>query len=285
MNAKTKKIALLGMFCALSVAISYIETLIPPLVPVPGVKPGFSNIVTMFATVSLGFPYGLAVAVFKAMFALITRGVTAFFMSLCGGLLSLVMMWILFRFTKTSIGYIGIGVLSAISHNMGQLAVAVLKFFVQLLQAVTLFLGDVGGLLLSFLGGGNDQAVSDILVFLLALDDLGAVLIADAGNEIVFRGKSGNSHAQAQHQNNQQTDKFLHNTISSTTCCDRRMIIRREQALRNAEAVPRQLRLNVFQSFPLPCPAPASGCHSCGNPNPAGGSGFPSASAAQGALS
>ena len=124
-NSKTKKIALLGMFCALSVAISYIETLIPPIVPVPGVKPGFSNIVTMFATVSLGFPYGLAVALFKATFALITRGVTAFFMSLCGGLLSLVVMWILFRFTKTSIGYIGIGVLSAVSHNMGQLAVAV----------------------------------------------------------------------------------------------------------------------------------------------------------------
>ncbi len=124
-DAKTKKIALLGMFCALSVAISYIETLIPPIVPVPGVKPGFSNIVTMFATVSLGFPYGLAVTVFKAMFALITRGVTAFFMSLCGGLLSLVVMWMLFRFTKTSIGYIGIGVLSAVSHNMGQLAVAV----------------------------------------------------------------------------------------------------------------------------------------------------------------
>ncbi len=113
------------MFCALSVAISFIETLIPPIVPVPGVKPGFSNIVTMFATVSLGFPYGLAVTVFKAMFALITRGITAFFMSLCGGLLSLVMMWILFRFTKKLIGYIGIGVLSAVSHNMGQLAVAV----------------------------------------------------------------------------------------------------------------------------------------------------------------
>lgn len=124
-DAKTKRIALLGMFCALSVAISYIETLIPPLVPVPGVKPGFSNIVTMFATVSLGLPYGLAVTLFKAVFALITRGVTAFMMSFCGGLLSLAVMWILFRFTKKSIGYIGIGVLSAVSHNMGQLAVAV----------------------------------------------------------------------------------------------------------------------------------------------------------------
>ena len=100
MKAKTKKIALLGMLCALSVAISYIEALIPPLVPVPGVKPGFSNIVTMFAPASLGLPYGLSVAVFKSMFALITRGITAFLMSLCGGMLSLAMMWILFRFTK-----------------------------------------------------------------------------------------------------------------------------------------------------------------------------------------
>lgn len=122
---KTKRIALLGMFCALSVAISFVETLIPPIVPIPGVKPGFSNIVTMFATVSLGVPYGIAVTLFKAFFALITRGITAFFMSLCGGLLSLIVMALLFRFTKRSVGYIGIGVLSAVSHNMGQLTVAV----------------------------------------------------------------------------------------------------------------------------------------------------------------
>lgn len=124
-DIKVKKIALLGMFCALSVSVSFIETLIPPIVPVPGVKPGFSNIVTMFATASLGAPYGLAVTLFKAFFALITRGVTASIMSLCGGLFSLLVMIILLKVNEKIIGYIGIGVLCAVAHNMGQLTVAV----------------------------------------------------------------------------------------------------------------------------------------------------------------
>lgn len=125
MNNKAKKIAFSGILCGLSIAISFIEGLIPPLVPVPGVKPGFSNIVIMYAMGSLSAPYALAITLFKAFFALITRGTTAFFMSLCGGLLSLFVMYLLFRLKQNKIGYIGIGVLCATCHNLGQLAVAV----------------------------------------------------------------------------------------------------------------------------------------------------------------
>ncbi len=67
----------------------------------------------------------MAVTLFKAFFALITRGTTAFFMSLAGGLLSLLVMVIIFKFFKNTFGYIGIGVLCALFHNIGQLAVAV----------------------------------------------------------------------------------------------------------------------------------------------------------------
>lgn len=123
-NNNAKKVALLGMFCALAMAISFLESLIPPIIPVPGVKPGFSNIVTMFCLTSLGFPYALAVTLFKAAFALLTRGATAFFMSLCGGLLSLTVMALLFKTKEKYLGYTGIGVLSAVSHNSGQLCVA-----------------------------------------------------------------------------------------------------------------------------------------------------------------
>ena len=113
------------MFCALATALSFLESLIPPIVPIPAVKPGFSNIVTMFCVSTLGWKYGLAVTLFKAFFALITRGTTAFFMSLTGGLFSFLVMVIIFRFFKNTLGYIGIGVLCALSHNIGQLAVAV----------------------------------------------------------------------------------------------------------------------------------------------------------------
>ena len=124
-NSKAKTVALFGMFCAVAMAISFLESLIPPLVPVPGIKPGFSNIVTMFCVSSLGVSYGLAVALFKAFFALLTRGITAFIMSLSGGLASLVIMVILLRLFKNKFGYIGIGVLCALFHNIGQLTAAV----------------------------------------------------------------------------------------------------------------------------------------------------------------
>ncbi|MEE1504851.1 MAG: Gx transporter family protein [Acutalibacteraceae bacterium] len=122
---KASLVALMGMFCALAMGLSFLESLIPPIAPVPAIKPGFSNIVTMFCVSSLGVPYGLAVTLFKAFFALLTRGVTAFFMSLAGGLLSLLVMVIIFKFFKNTFGYIGIGILCALFHNIGQLCISV----------------------------------------------------------------------------------------------------------------------------------------------------------------
>lgn len=119
-----KRTALTGVFCALAVTLSFLESLIPPIISIPGAKPGFSNIVTMYCVCSVGVPYAFGVTLFKAFFALITRGTTAFFMSLGGGLLSLTAMIILFKFTADFFGYIGIGVICSVCHNIGQLAVA-----------------------------------------------------------------------------------------------------------------------------------------------------------------
>lgn len=147
-KAKATKVALLGMFCALSMAISFLESLIPPIIPVPGIKPGFSNIVTMFSLSALGFPYALAVTLFKAVFALLTRGFTAFLMSLCGGVLSLVIMTLLFKTGEKCLGYVGIGVLSAVSHNLGQLCVAcvILGKTILSISPILLFGGIICGL-------------------------------------------------------------------------------------------------------------------------------------------
>lgn len=145
---KIRTVALMGLFCALAMALSFLESLIPPIAPVPAIKPGFSNIVTMFCVSSLGAPYGLAVVLFKAFFALLTRGATAFFMSLSGGLLSFLIMAIIFKYFKNTFGYIGIGVLCALFHNVGQLAVAVVILGEAMLSLTPLLLlsGLVAGL-------------------------------------------------------------------------------------------------------------------------------------------
>ncbi|MBO4338850.1 MAG: Gx transporter family protein [Clostridia bacterium] len=123
-NNISKKVAVFGIMGALALSLSFLESLLPalPFLP-PGAKPGLANIVTMFAACTLGLPAAIYIAVLKAFFALVVRGVTAFFMSLCGGILSAVAMYILFRFND-KIGLIGISVISALMHNFGQLIVS-----------------------------------------------------------------------------------------------------------------------------------------------------------------
>lgn len=123
MKQKTYKIALLGLLAATAMVLSYLESLLPTAFLPPGAKPGFSNLVNMLAAAALGLPSALTVAVLKACFAGLMRGGTSFFMSLCGGVVSTFVMWFLLQKSKR-LGSVGIGVLSAVSHNAGQLAVA-----------------------------------------------------------------------------------------------------------------------------------------------------------------
>ena len=110
---------------AIALSLSFLESLIPPLPGLPpGVKPGFSNVVTMFLASSSGVGSAFAITFLKAAFAGITRGTTAMLMSAAGGLLSTLAACILLRSKKIKFGYIGIGIICAVCHNIGQLTVA-----------------------------------------------------------------------------------------------------------------------------------------------------------------
>lgn len=123
---KTKKVALLGVLGALALVLSFLEHLVIPDIPfLPvGAKPGLSNIVTMFTATAFGFPSAIYIALIKAVFALITRGVTASVMSLCGGVLSVCVMCIMLKDSRKTFSFIGVSILCAIAHNMAQLTVA-----------------------------------------------------------------------------------------------------------------------------------------------------------------
>ena len=120
------KVALPAILCALALSLGFLEGLIPPL-PLfpPGAKPGFSNIITMFAAGSLGLPSAAAIALVKGLFAFVTRGATAGIMSLSGGLVSALAMYLLMRYATKFLGMVGISAVSAVLHNMGQLTAAV----------------------------------------------------------------------------------------------------------------------------------------------------------------
>ena len=84
-----RRAAELGIFAALALVLSFLESLLPPLPMMPpGAKLGLSNIVTMFLASSQGLVPALLIALLKGLFAGVTRGFTAMVLSLAGGMLS-----------------------------------------------------------------------------------------------------------------------------------------------------------------------------------------------------
>ena len=89
-SQKARETAWTGMLFALAIALSYLESLVSPLLGLmPAIKLGLSNIVVMYALLFLRTRTALLLVVLKALFAFLTRGATAGFLSLCGGALSL----------------------------------------------------------------------------------------------------------------------------------------------------------------------------------------------------
>lgn len=123
-NEKIKRITFTALMTAFAVVLSFVESLLPSayFMP-PGSKLGLSNIPVMFSASKLSVGETLLIVFAKSIFVFITRGATAFFMSLAGGFLSALCMLIMLR-KATDFGYVGIGVLSAICHNIGQLTVS-----------------------------------------------------------------------------------------------------------------------------------------------------------------
>lgn len=120
-SKKARETALTGMLFALAIAFSYLESLVSPLLGLmPAIKLGLSNIVVMYAVLFLNHRSALYLVLLKALFALLTRGVTAGFLSLCGGALSLAVFCLLLALPFTITGYI-FSVSGALAHNCGQL--------------------------------------------------------------------------------------------------------------------------------------------------------------------
>ena len=149
---KPRHIALSGLLFALAMALSFIEgTLtIPGLLP--GMKLGLANIVVMYALFFMGPKQALVLDVLKALFVFLVSGFTAGLLSLCGGLLSLLVMWVLYYLLPVRPTWFILSVCGALAHNIGQLLGAglILSSAISLYYApVMLVLGLVMGALTS----------------------------------------------------------------------------------------------------------------------------------------
>ena len=123
-RVSSNKIALLGVLAALTVALSFAESLLPPLPLLPpGFKIGIANVAVMYAIFCLNFKSALALSVVKSSFMLITSGGYAFALSLCGSVLSVLSMSFLQKIFKEKISCMAVSVVGALFHNAAQVFV------------------------------------------------------------------------------------------------------------------------------------------------------------------
>ena len=120
-DKRTREMVLTALLFATALVLSLIESSLPPLpIPVPGVKMGLPNIVVMYALFVLDRRKALLINVLKALFIGFIRGLVAGFLSLIGGLLSILVMMLLLSVFKQRISYLLVSISGAVFHNIGQ---------------------------------------------------------------------------------------------------------------------------------------------------------------------
>ena len=147
---RTKKLALSAILAALAMILSYVEAMVPMPVPIPGIKLGLANLVILLAIYRLGFKYALAINCIRIFVTgLLFTGVFGILYSLAGGLLSLLVMYLLYRTGIFSM--VGVSMAGGVAHNLGQLLTACLIMSnIRLMSyfAVLLFAGIGSGILM-----------------------------------------------------------------------------------------------------------------------------------------
>lgn len=122
---KTRKLTQMAMLTAIALTIFMVEARIPALVPIPGVKLGLANIITVFAVFAMG-PKEAAAILFVRIFlgAVFAGNFSTIFYSAAGGACA-ILITILLRKVLTHKQLWVAGALGAIAHSVGQMAMAI----------------------------------------------------------------------------------------------------------------------------------------------------------------
>ena len=153
--SSSRMTALCGVFIALAMVLSYLESLVPISFAIPGIKLGLANIVTIIALVKLGLKPALIISVGRVILSGLLFGNPATIMySMAGALLSIAVMFIVRKLKLLAIT--GTSVCGAVAHNLGQLIIAAIvientKIFYYM--AVLSVSGIIAGVLIGLLAG------------------------------------------------------------------------------------------------------------------------------------
>lgn len=155
MKLTTKQLTLCAMLTAMALALSYLENFFPLslAIPIPGIKLGLANIVTVFALYALGPVQALLILLSRCVLGAVFAGnMNALLFSLLGGVTAMLAMILLSRSRRLSIYGVSVG--GAAAHNCGQVAAAILTlgntaplYYLPVLLGVSLFTGALTGLI------------------------------------------------------------------------------------------------------------------------------------------
>ena len=155
---KTKKLTLLGLLSAIALTIFMVEAQIPALVPVPGVKLGLANIVTVFTVFAIGAKEGVAVLCVRVFLGAVFAGnFSTIFYSAAGGACAIAVTILLKKVLTEKQLWVA-GCLGAVAHSIGQMAVAVvvtgtpgIAIYLPVMIVISIITGLFTGLCAQFL--------------------------------------------------------------------------------------------------------------------------------------
>ncbi|MDD3174817.1 MAG: Gx transporter family protein [Herbinix sp.] len=121
---KSKSVATYGILIALAFLLSYIESIIPVPIPIPGIKLGLANLVVISGLYTMGAKEAFVLSIIRIILVGFTFGSpSTMIFSLAGGILSCILM-IIFNKTKL-LGITGVSIVGGVAHNIGQILVAI----------------------------------------------------------------------------------------------------------------------------------------------------------------
>ena len=155
---KTRKLTTLALLSAIALTIFMVEAQIPPILPLPGVKLGLANIVTVFAVFAIGAKEGIAVLFVRVFLGAVFAGNFSTILYSAAGGACAIGVTILLKKILTHRQLWVAGCVGAAAHSLGQMAVAVtvtgtpgLAVYLPVMIAIGIVTGLFTGLCAQFL--------------------------------------------------------------------------------------------------------------------------------------
>lgn len=152
----------IAVLAAYALALHGFEYLLPT--PIPWLRLGLANIITLVALTLYGFSTAMSVTLIRVILASIFTGTflgPAFLLSFSGGVSSTAAMGLIYVVQRNLFGPVGLSLIGALFHNIAQLTLAYF-LFIQRIEAILIISPLV--IFIGVLTGFTNGVVADILI-------------------------------------------------------------------------------------------------------------------------